>query len=254
MKPYGIIYKITNKINGHAYCGKSKPGLKKRWKDHKYLANMIDDNNYFHNAIKLYGSDNFTLETLCECDTPEILNIMETFKIIIHKTHVTEGGYNLTWGGDGSYGYKHSEESKKKMSLSKLGKYEGNKNPNYGKTGIDSIWFGKKHSPETKQKMSKNMQGIKRSIEGCENIRKSQIGKTLSDETRKKLRIIQSGEGNGNSKTYKIIFPSNETKTIKCLKSYCLLNNLNYGKVKYHIKTKGKYNEISFIEQQRDQE
>lgn len=51
-------------------------------------------------------------------------------------------GYNLTSGGDGQSGYKHTEESKKKMSLN-----------NYwlGKEGVNK---GKKFSDEHKKKLS----------------------------------------------------------------------------------------------------
>ena len=53
---------------------------------------------------------------LCECNDYLILNIRETMKIITNHSHWTEGGYNLTWGGDGLSGYKHTDETKRKLS------------------------------------------------------------------------------------------------------------------------------------------
>ena len=39
---------------------------------------------------------------------------METMKIIVNHTHISENkGYNLTWGGGGSSGYKFTSEQKR---------------------------------------------------------------------------------------------------------------------------------------------
>lgn len=64
------------------------------------------------------------------------------------------------------YGRKHSEESKRKMSEARIGRFGAEKHPMYGK----------KHSEESKQKMSQSL-----------------IGRKTSDETRKKLSAAHSG-------------------------------------------------------------
>lgn len=78
--------------------------------------------------------------------------------------------FNFTNGGDGVCGFKHSEETKRKMSKNHWD--NGGKNhPNYGKQvseetknkisnrmkGSDNPFYGKKHSAETKHKISKSM-------------------------------------------------------------------------------------------------
>ena len=109
-----IIYKVTNLINKKIYIGQTIQKLNTRILRH--ARDSKKDNNYFHNAIHKHGIDNFKWEIICECETKEILTIMETFMIMVHKSHVSENGYNLTWGGEGRRCFKHSEESRKKMS------------------------------------------------------------------------------------------------------------------------------------------
>ena len=90
--------------------------------------------------------------------------------------------FNFTDGGDGSCGFKHSDETRKKLR-------------EYRK--------GKKHSYETRRKMSKTRKGKKRSpfsAEHCRNISEANKGKVpwnkgkkRSEETRKKISETLKG-------------------------------------------------------------
>lgn len=91
----GIIYKITNKVNGKSYIGQTRYTLEFRWRQHIHKK----DNTYFHNAIRKYGPDNFSLEILEECPYSN-LNEREIFYIAKYNTF--KDGYNLTIGGDGN--------------------------------------------------------------------------------------------------------------------------------------------------------
>lgn len=62
----GLIYKYTNKINGKIYIGQTKQQLEIR--HYKHLT-QLNDNTYFHRAIKKYGINNFILEII-EDDIP----------------------------------------------------------------------------------------------------------------------------------------------------------------------------------------
>lgn len=90
----GIIYKITNNVNGKSYIGQTRQGIQFRWCQHT----NSKDNSYFHKAIRKYGKDNFTIDILEECPV-EILNEREIFYIAKYDTF--KNGYNLTIGGDG---------------------------------------------------------------------------------------------------------------------------------------------------------
>ncbi len=90
----GYIYKITNKVNGKSYIGQTRYTVEFRWKQHQFKK----DNCHFHNAIKKYGVDNFTVEILEECEFKD-LDSREMFYIAKYDTF--NNGYNSTIGGDG---------------------------------------------------------------------------------------------------------------------------------------------------------
>lgn len=90
------IYLITNLINGKQYVGKTKYTLSHRFSQH---CNCKWYNTYIHNAIQKYGKENFKIEQICVTDD-EHWKELETFYIKFYHTHYTEGGYNISWGGD----------------------------------------------------------------------------------------------------------------------------------------------------------
>jgi group I intron endonuclease len=120
-----IVYCIQNKKNGKKYIGLTKRKLISRWKQHIIESNKIHSwewNTPLGRAIKKYGKDEFNVFILKECVSVEEMKQKEIDLIKEHKTFVEFGGYNLTKGGDGRFGYKLSEESKKKISLGNIGK------------------------------------------------------------------------------------------------------------------------------------
>ena len=93
------IYKITNTINNKAYIGKTeKTNPLNRWKEHIKDANKVYKNKRpLYEAIKKYGSNNFTFEVIEETLDP--CN-KEIFYISLYDTY--KNGYNATIGGDGT--------------------------------------------------------------------------------------------------------------------------------------------------------
>ena len=93
------IYKITNRINNHAYIGQSK-NIEARWKQEIKNSRFETSNSYDYplsRAFRKYGVDNFTFEVIEEC-LPEELNEKEKYYIQIYNTTVPYG-YNQTLGG-----------------------------------------------------------------------------------------------------------------------------------------------------------
>ncbi len=84
-----VIYKLTNKVTGKAYVGKTLD-LPARLRKHKSDNNCI----YLHRAIKKYGMDNFSKEVLAESDDEEQAYRIEEAMIVKHKT-LKPFGYNL---------------------------------------------------------------------------------------------------------------------------------------------------------------
>lgn len=211
-KPYGIIYLATNQIDGKCYVGKTTQTLSERKIDHKYAAKKkFYPNCYFHNALESSGWNNFQWEVLCECESKEILNIRETMKIIVNHSHWTENGYNMTWGGDGqNKGYKPSEETKRKLSISC-------KNPSEEtRRKISEAGKGKKRSEETKQKMrkpkslehrlniSKGKKGKSMSVDAIKRMSETRTGCKLSEEHKKKIGLASKGRHHSEKTKEKI--------------------------------------------------
>lgn len=116
------VYKITNKLNNKHYIGITSKGISARIKEHIYTAER-DPVFPIHRALNKYGKDNFTFELLdFSCNSWEELTEKEKYYINLYKSNDREFGYNLTEGGDGIVGYKHTEEAKIKMSIASSGR------------------------------------------------------------------------------------------------------------------------------------
>lgn len=90
---YGIIYCITNKLNGKQYVGLTTRGIQERYTEHSKT------DSYVGRAIRKYGQDNFTVSQLDVARSPEELAEKEIYWI--DKLNTYEKGYNQTLGGDG---------------------------------------------------------------------------------------------------------------------------------------------------------
>lgn len=166
----GIIYKATDLSNGKVYIGRTIVSIESRKYEHIRDAYTNRDKMYFHRAIRKRGPDNFHWEVLCEAPSKEELNLFETFYIISHHSHKSEGGYNLTWGGEGgTHCVPHTAEGKKHMSENHAD-VSGPNNPMYGKKRV--------FSEEWKRKIGEANQGEKNPM----------YGKRHSDETRIKMK------------------------------------------------------------------
>lgn len=115
MKPYGVIYKITNLVNGKIYVGLTTKTIEKRLNQHIHSngCSAITD------AIKKYGKENFKIEIICECFSKNELNEREIYFIDFYKSLVTCNGYNIESGGNSS---KLSEKSKEKIRQKAIGR------------------------------------------------------------------------------------------------------------------------------------
>lgn len=164
------VYKHTSP-SGKSYIGITSASMETRLKQH--VREARNKNIYkFHKAINKYGIDNFSSEVL-ESDIVSDLAV-EREKYWIKKFDSFKNGYNMTDGGQGHmFGFKHSDESKQKMSMAHTGKklseehklniskncirLSGSEHPNFGKRGELSRNFGKTLSDDTKQKISETL-------------------------------------------------------------------------------------------------
>lgn len=172
----GYIYLTTNLINGKIYVGKRK--LKKF--SHYYKGSGV----LITQAFQKYGRENFSCILIDTAETNEELCAKEQYWIEHYNSRDPEIGYNITAGGEGSIGYKHTDAAKQKMHDAKIGKH------------LTPEWIehreasraGFKHSEETKQKISQANKGHIVSDETRKKMSEAGKGRTVSEETKQKLR------------------------------------------------------------------
>jgi len=193
----GIIYKATNIITGQGYIGQTILTINKRKNTHKRDASD-GSTMLFHQAIRDYGFDSFSWETLCECSSKDELNKTEEQMIELHSTHESKDGYNRQKRGYGNQGWHQSEESIEKMKLHP-NKIQADMNKSiimkYNNPNKDGHTFlGKKHSEETKRKMSESgkikifTEEHKKNIgKSCKGEKHYGYGKHLSEEHKRKI-------------------------------------------------------------------
>ena len=119
-----IIYKVTNKVNGKIYIGKTIQSLHDRWSRHvnDAMTNRLD--THFARAIRKYGQENFIAEVIDTADSKEELSEKEKYWIERYQSY--SNGYNETIGGDGGNTYIGKNDSemsliKEKIRVTKLG-------------------------------------------------------------------------------------------------------------------------------------
>ena len=163
MKTY-IVYKITNKINGKKYIGKTEYSLEHRWNRH--LSSARNGSKFrFHSAIRKYGEDCWDLSVIETYQTEDenFINEKETHFIKLFESDTKEG-YNATSGGTGGWMLPRcSPEVREEWRNGAIIRNTGSGNPNYsGYSDEDLINFGLKFI-----KKYNFIPGLKRLIKYC---------------------------------------------------------------------------------------
>ena len=114
---YGVIYLITHRASGKMYIGQTVRPLSWRWHEHQTSSYCA----LLHRAIKKYGAEAFSVFELDESTTKGGLDEREIFWMDFLGTRNRRLGYNLRGGGASG---KHSDESRKKMSVAIRKAYE----------------------------------------------------------------------------------------------------------------------------------
>jgi group I intron endonuclease len=163
-------------VNGKAYIGQTVKSLAQRWGDHVYHA-MHGSRYLFHNAIRKYGPQGFLVEVLFRCHSKAEMDRKEQEAIVEMRTK-SPRGYNLTDGGEGSVGFRHTEETRARMGRVHKGvplTAEHRKKISIGGRGMkrsdatrmkisvakmgNMVWRGRKHSLESRKKISDALVG-----------------------------------------------------------------------------------------------
>jgi group I intron endonuclease len=193
--PQCVIY-MYKSPSGKRYIGKTTQ-KDIRHRKHGYANG---DCPYFHKAIRKHKWENFSYEILEEFDddvTDEFMSDRETHWIEMHDSTNRAFGYNLTKGGEGMTGYKHTDAAKANISKT----LTGHKHTDATKAKISDAIKGRTHTDATKAKMkghivsaatraklskpvlaTEKKTGKKREFESA-----CAAARTLSDETGKKF-------------------------------------------------------------------
>jgi group I intron endonuclease len=245
MKDYNVsgIYKITNTIDGKSYIGSAR-NIQIRWGIHRRSLNFNKHHSrYLQRAWNKYGAECFEISIIEICSIPDLISIEQYYMDTLHPeynisqkagsslgvkhTPETIAKFKIAAAGR-LIGYKHSDESKKNMSIaannmtpehrnniSKTHKGMGHKqetrdkisnivknlwgNPEY-RRHMSEIHKGKKQSPEHIAKKNAANTGKIRTVEMRNRIsdslkgNKNSVGHKTSLETRAKLSLANSGK------------------------------------------------------------
>jgi group I intron endonuclease len=194
------VYQIKNLINFKVYIGITSREPEIRWKAH--LQFYTRRKSILYCAMRKYGIENFEFSILEQTNNIETLKELEKKYIQQYNSYCfqeSSNGYNMTLGGDGTFGYKHSEDIKKK---------------------IGDIQRGRPISKESKLRLLNANVGKPKSIEVKNKISKSH----------KNMKKPWVAERNFNSaKIYEVIFPDGKIEIIKNLNQFCKIHNLHSG-------------------------
>lgn len=238
------IYKITN-VKGKIYVGQSRD-IDKRFKQYKRLS--CKGQIKLYNSLLKYGINNHIFEIIEECNFNE-LSIRERYWQDYYS--VLDNGLNLCLTS-GNEVYIISDETKIKLSQSKL----GDKNPMFGKLGMDNPIFGIKRSDETKEKYSESKLGNKNPFFGKNHsdktkskISENKKGLKWSEEAKEKFSEIKMGKNLGkDNPNSKIILDLNTGVYYYCAEEICSLYNFNIRTFRMRLNNSNKLkNNTTFI-------
>ncbi len=117
----GFIYIVTHKETGAKYVGKTLcKKVEHRWASH-YWSVANGSQLYFHNALRKYGKEAFTWGSY-EFVGTRLQLCDEEVRVISEFTAQNVPLYNLTTGGEGCRGMKHSPERNAKFSAKMKGR------------------------------------------------------------------------------------------------------------------------------------
>ena len=197
----GGIYQIKNIINNKIYVGSTKY-FYGRFKQHiNELIKNKHANRYLQNSFNKYGENNFEFSILEIIDNEDELISREQYWIDSLNSINPTIGYNMMPNAGRNSGIKRTEETKKKLSESKM----GSKNPMYHKEVSDEtrkrLSEALLNMPEDKkkemlkkrgQKLSESLKGRKLSDKSKQKMRDKKLGIILSDEQKLKIKNANS--------------------------------------------------------------
>ena len=206
------IYKITNLPTGRFYIG-SAVNVERRWKRHASDLNaQRHHNSKLQRAWNKYGQAAFTFELLEEVSDLAILLEREQ-----HYMDTLKPFYNINPKAGSGLGYRHTDESRAKMSKKARAHWASMSDEEKvakGKEHAEKI-RGKTHTEETRQKMSEAHKRTPMTAKQLANLERRNTPEAVAKRALKQ------------SKTYIVTFPDGTEATVKNLTQFCRENGLS---------------------------
>lgn len=163
-----VVYRIVNSVNGKSYIGVTCAGLAKRRREHLHAARRNADKgrSRIYNAIRKHGEDCFRFEIIETLPT-----YAEALKREIELIAASNPKYNITAGGQGVLGLRHSPEILARIAgklRGKPGYWRGRKRPDIAAKASARLkgkpipHWQRPQSEETRAKISAAKKGRKR--------------------------------------------------------------------------------------------
>jgi len=150
----------------------------------------------------------------------------------IYKYEKYKFDYEPFYVGKGSSGWIPSEDIRKKISKSHIGKHQGINNHMYGLSGEKSPRFGRYHSDETKKKISEKTTGRNNPMFGLYGKNSPMYGKHHTEEWKKKQSERRKGKDT-RSIYWEVICQNGEIIMFKNLTKFCLENKINSDSIRH---------------------
>ena len=189
----GYIYKIINDINNKIYIGQTVETPEKRWIRHKRCRNYKKYQHiHFYKALNKYGIEHFSVFEVKKIEVKTKNQLKQELdkweKYYIKEFDSFKNGYNSTEGGDGGMlGFKHTEESKRKMSKSHKGVIPSEET----RKKMSIAQKGKTFSEETKKILSEKLKERGWTQEAIRKSASKHIGLKISNDAKQKIRESQ---------------------------------------------------------------
>jgi group I intron endonuclease len=113
-----FLYVITNLVNGKQYVGIANHPERRKVEHFSGHGSKL-----VRQALRKYGRENLHFEVWYE-GPEDWIKMMEYRAIVMLDTRAPYG-YNLTLGGEGAPGWRHSDETRRKMSSSRTAERNG---------------------------------------------------------------------------------------------------------------------------------
>lgn len=182
-----VVYELFIRPNEPRYVGQTRRGVVRRLQEH--LGSALVDKPILpvHCWIKSVGPKNVKIDILQVCQTFEELDEAEIFWIRTLRLAVDKRLLNVLDGGQGLHGFRHTDESKRKISEATKGvpkSAETRQRMSTARKGAGATWYGKTFTDEHRSRISAAIAGEHNPF----------YGKRHSDETKKKISKSKKGK------------------------------------------------------------